>query len=74
MPEKEQFYKLHCASLDMFTKKRFLVNCFLGDQGVRRNTAEILKHLDHLPIYYLFRKLHYFQGTTFCILAETELT
>ena len=33
-----------------------------------------LKHLDHLPIYYLFKKLHYFQGTTFCILAETKLS
>ena len=31
----------------------------------------IPKHLDHLPIYYLFKKFHYFQGTTFCILAET---
>ena len=39
MSEKEQFYKLHGASLDMFTKKRSLVYCFLGDQGARRNTA-----------------------------------
>ena len=32
------------------------------------------KHLDHLLIYYLFKKLYYFQGTTFCILAETKLS
>ena len=76
MSEKEQFYKLHGASLEMYTKKRSLVNCFLDDQGVQRNTAVFPFFF---PIIFpfiidLFKKLHYFQGTTFCILAETKLS
>ena len=72
MSEKEQFYKLHGASLEMFKKKRSLVNCFLDDQG---GCFPILEHLDHLPnLRQSSFKLHYFQGTTFCILAETKLS
>ena len=66
----------------MLTEKRSLVNCLLDDQvrTVSHGCFLLLKHWDHLSIYYpnpnpnLFRKLSYFQGTTFCILAETKLS
>ena len=47
MSEKEQFYKLHGASLEMFTKKRSLVNCFPDNQGVYGET-QLFSHSETL--------------------------
>ena len=43
-------------------------------RAAKHSCFPVLKHLDRLPIYYLFKKLYYFQGTTLCILAETKLS
>ena len=48
MSEKEQFYKLHGASLEMFAKTRSLVNCFLDDQTQLFSHSETLGSSSHL--------------------------
>ena len=69
MSEKEQFNKLHGASLEIIRKSVpwLIVSWMTKAYGETQlfSHSETLGSSSHL--------LHYFQGTTFCILAETKL-